>query len=94
MNAPPKVDARPLAFGMWTFALPDTATLWLHWDGPGTGLYLASARSMNRIRHPSAGSTYQTRKQAQAAAGAFIAAGLADDDDAPGEPGRDHEEQR
>ena len=71
-----KAAASPLAFGMWTFALPDTDRLWLHWDGPATGLYLASDKAMRRIDHSSASGTYGTRKQAQAAAEAFIAAGL------------------
>jgi len=69
--------ARPLAFGMWTFALPETDALWLHWDGPGAGLYLASPAVMRPIDHPTANGTYQTRKQAQAAVDAFIAAGVA-----------------
>lgn len=67
--------ATPLAFGMWQFALPDTDRLWLHWDGPGTGLFLASAKAMRPINHASANGIYETRKQAQAAANAFIESG-------------------
>jgi len=73
-----RASAHPLAFGMWTFALPDTDRLWLHWDGPGTGLYLSHARGQRRIAHPSASGIYQTRKQAQGAADSFIAAGVVD----------------
>jgi len=72
--AAPKMIVKPLAFGMWTFSLPDTADLWLHWDGPGTGLYLASAKLMHPVQHPSARGTYMTRQQAQRAAEAFVAA--------------------
>ena len=70
------VVARPLAFGMWTFVLPDSTTLWLHWDGPTSGLFLASAKVMTPVAHPSANGIYATYKQARAAAVAFIEAGL------------------
>lgn len=65
--------ATPLAFGMWQFALPGTDALWLHWDGPGTGLYLACNKAMRPIEHESASGIYPTRRQAQAAADRFIA---------------------
>lgn len=69
------MKSTPLAFGMWTFSLPDTQRLWLHWDGPGSRLYLATNQIMRLIDHPVANGKYQTRKQAERAARAFIEAG-------------------
>lgn len=65
---------RPLAFGIWQWELPGSA-LTLIWDGPGSGLSLASASVLRPVSHPTASGQYQTREQADKAVAAFIAAG-------------------
>lgn len=72
----------PLAFGITYWGpLPGTDAMYVQWDGPGGGLYLyagnpesAGAPGM-RVRHPSAGGTYDTTREAERALAAFIAAG-------------------
>lgn len=73
-------DRHPLAFGMTKWGpLPDSRG-WLLWDGPGSGLYFhagdpsQSGSLGTRVRHPSASSTYDTIKAAEAAVFAFVAA--------------------
>jgi len=75
-QAAPKVQRRPLAWGMQEWGpLPGSAVTVI-WDGPGSGLFIAGGprRLMRRIRHPAASGTYATVKAASAAVAAFVAA--------------------
>ena len=63
-----KIPRRPLAWGAWEWALPDSE-LTLYWGGPGEGLHLMTRGHMRPVSHPSAGGTYQTVKENAALTG-------------------------
>lgn len=78
-NLPPR---HPVAFGITYWGpLPGTDSMFVQWDGPGSGLYLypgnpeAARVPGMRIRHDSAAGTYATLRAAEKALTAFIAAG-------------------
>jgi hypothetical protein len=72
-----KVVARqPLAFGAQKWGpIPGTKS-WLMWGGPGDKMMFTSGVVWQEIRHPTASGTYQTVKEADAAAQAFVRTGL------------------
>lgn len=81
-----KVDRHPLAFGITKWGpLPETANIWIMWDGPGSRLYLYSGDPETQaspgqvISHPTADGTYQTVAEAERAVTAFVEAGTRDD---------------
>ena len=63
--------------GLIVWRIPDTG-LEIMWPGPGAGLFVGAATTpggaVTRIEHPSADGTYDTRKDAQRAVDAFLAA--------------------
>ncbi len=76
---------QPLAWGMQEWGpLPGSALLYLFWGGPGDGLELhhKGSGSMQRVQHETARGPFQTVKEADTAARAFVRAGLEAGDDA------------
>jgi hypothetical protein len=65
--------------GLTVWSLPGSDVMSVVWLGPGAGLSLGfnvdqPGGTMARIEHPSASGTFDTRKQAEKAVAAFIAA--------------------
>lgn len=82
MSTPKLPQRHPLALGITYWGpLPGTDSVYVQWDGPGTGLYLyasdpgAATSPGTRVRHDSASGTYDTVKQAGQALARFIAEG-------------------
>jgi hypothetical protein len=78
-----KLQRHPLAFGITYWGpLPETAGMYLMWDGPGSGLSLYASDPAvrgalgNPVRHRSASGPFTTVRAAEKAAHAFAAAGL------------------
>lgn len=73
-----RLPRKPLAFGITRWGpLPETADLFLLWDGPDGGIYLLKGENGPHlpVRHPSASGTYATLLEAERAVEAFVAAG-------------------
>jgi hypothetical protein len=74
MTAAEALKRQPLAFGAQQWGpLPGSAGVLL-WGGPGERMFFYVAGVMRLIEHPSASAVYQTVKQADEAARAFVAA--------------------
>jgi hypothetical protein len=83
MTAPKLPPRHPLAFGITYWGpLPETDSVFVQWDGPGSGLYLYSGNPQEarmpgvRVNAPSAArGTFATLAEAEKALAAFIEAG-------------------
>lgn len=70
-----KIARHPLAFGMTRWGpLPGTESLFLFWDGPGSGLFLEHGEGgpQQRVRHPAASAGYTRPAEAARAVEAFV----------------------